>query len=77
MELPAVVADEPALVGADVLPVCGTDPPAPAGGGVEAPLPQALRIMAASKTTNMDKFNFFFIFLLIIFPIDDILSSHL
>jgi hypothetical protein len=55
---------EEAEVAACVLPVFGTTP-APAGGGVPAPVPQALRRRAAASTTNMETYKFFLIFLLL------------
>ena len=81
MAVPAgmlVLEDEP-LVAAGVLPVFGTDPPLVAGGGVEAPPPQALKTIAAIRTMNTDKFKFFFIFFFspYIFSYAPILSTHL
>ena len=72
--VPDPLADDPEV--AVELPVLGTTP-APAGGGVEAPVPQALSTSTAVRITNMDKYKFFFIFSPYIFPIAKILSAHL
>jgi len=58
---PDVAGVDPVVETGVPLPVLGTIPP-PAGGGVEAPLPQALNTSAATNKTNIDKYRFFLIF---------------